>query len=129
MRASGQLGRELPRDPLDSLKRKSQPAAHEGGQLKGKKQMKYRFAWASAVTLALTVSSQLQSSAITNGVIVISTRTASDALYRQISSSSLYDSDDYKGPGAISPGDAGMAISAPGLWIRHTRRSGMVAST
>jgi hypothetical protein len=72
--------------------------------------MKYRFVWASALTLALTISSEVPSRAITNGVVVISTRTASDALYRQISSSTLYDADDYKGPGAFSPGDAGMAI-------------------
>ena len=72
--------------------------------------MKQRFAWASAVALAVAMSSQIQTMAITNGVIVISTRTASDALYRQISSSTLYDADDYKGPGVFSPGDTAMAI-------------------
>jgi hypothetical protein len=72
--------------------------------------MKHRFVWASALALAITMSSQIQAMAITNGVIVISTRTASDALYRQISSSTLYDADDYKGPGVFSPGDTAMAI-------------------
>ena len=72
--------------------------------------MKHRFAWASAIALAVSVGSQVQTMGITNGVVVISTRTASDALYRQISSSTLYDADDYKGPGITSPGDASMAI-------------------
>lgn len=71
--------------------------------------MKNRFGWASAVALAITVGSQVQTMGLTNGLVVISTRTASDALYRQISSSTLYDADDFKGPGAFSPGDAAMA--------------------
>src|SRR5437667_960339 len=72
--------------------------------------MKHQFAWASVVALAVTFSSQTQTMGITNGVLVITARTASDALYRQISSSTLYDADDYKGPGTITPGDAEMAI-------------------
>src|SRR2546421_3909964 len=70
--------------------------------------MKSRLVWASALALAVSVSSTIETKALTNGCIVISTRTASDALYRQISSSSLYDADDFKGPGTISPGDAAM---------------------
>ncbi len=72
--------------------------------------MKNRFLWASAVALAATVSSQVQALGLTNGFIVITSRTAADALYRQISSSTLYDSDDFKGPGVVSPGDVAMAI-------------------
>ena len=71
--------------------------------------MKNQIAWTSALALAMTFTSQLVCPALTNGVVVITTRTASDALYRQISSSTLYDSDDFKGPGAFSPGDAAMA--------------------
>jgi hypothetical protein len=71
--------------------------------------MKNRFLWASAAALAVTVGSQVQTLGLTNGFIVLSSRTASDALYRQISSSTLYDADDFKGPGVVSPGDAAMA--------------------
>jgi len=62
------------------------------------------------MTLAMAATSQLAVlGATTNGLIIISSRTASDALYRQISSSTLYDADDFKGPGVFSPGDAAMA--------------------
>ena len=71
--------------------------------------MKKRFAWASALTLAGITTSQTQALGVTNGLIVITSRTASDALYRQISSSTLYDADDYRGPGVFSPGDTAMA--------------------
>ena len=71
--------------------------------------MKLRLGWASALALAVIASSQVQSWALTNGMVVITTRTATDALYRQISSSSLYDADDFQGPGIFSPGDAAMA--------------------
>jgi hypothetical protein len=40
--------------------------------------MKYRFAWASALTLAAIVSSQVETQALTNGVIIISTREPQD---------------------------------------------------
>jgi len=73
------------------------------------KLMKNRFLWASAVALAATVGFQVQTLGLTNGFIVITSRTAADALYRQISSSTLYDSDDFKGPGVVSPGDVAMA--------------------
>ena len=54
--------------------------------------MKIRIGWASALALAVTVSSQVNTMALTNGVVVISTRTAADSLWRQISSSTLWDS-------------------------------------
>jgi len=47
--------------------------------------------------------------ALTNGLVVITTRAASDAAYRRISSSGLYDADDYRGPGTATPGDSAMA--------------------
>lgn len=71
--------------------------------------MKKKFSWATILGLAVTVLSQTETNAVTNGVIVITTRTATDALYRQISSSTLYDADDLKGPGSFAPGDAQMA--------------------
>jgi hypothetical protein len=64
---------------------------------------------AGALALALAFSIQGQAQPITNGVIVISTRTASDALFHRISSSTLYDADDFKGPGMACPGDTAMA--------------------
>src|SRR5437899_4947045 len=70
--------------------------------------MKSRFLWASALALAVPLLSPIQTKALTNGCIVITTRTASDALWRQISSSTLWDADDFMGPGTISPGDAAM---------------------
>src|SRR5947208_7835274 len=66
-----------------------------------------RFVWASAAALALSLS-PIEMNATTNGVILITTRTAQDARYRIISSSTLYDGDDFRGPGAFSPGDAAM---------------------
>jgi hypothetical protein len=71
--------------------------------------MKRSVAWAGALVLALQANIQSQAGGVTNGLIVITSRTASDALYRQISSSTLYDADDFKGPGVFSPGDAAMA--------------------
>jgi hypothetical protein len=47
---------------------------------------------------------------ITNGVVVITTRSATDAYWRQQSSSGLWDADDNRGPGIFSPGDAAMGI-------------------
>jgi hypothetical protein len=72
--------------------------------------MKHRFVWASAVALAATITSQAETPAITNGVVIITTRSAQDAYWRQQSSSGLWDGDDYKGPGIFSPGDAAMGI-------------------
>ena len=71
--------------------------------------MKSRFVWDSALALAMFASSEIPTLGTTNGLIVITSRTACDSLYRQISSSQLYDADDIKGPGAFSPGDAAMA--------------------
>jgi len=71
--------------------------------------MKSRFVWASALALAVIATSQTQTLGVTNGLVIISSRTASDSLYRQISSSTLYDADDFKGPGVVSPGDVAMA--------------------
>src|SRR5207249_11212262 len=70
--------------------------------------MKNRLVWPSALALAVLVASPIETKALTNGCIVITTRTASDALWRQISSSTLWDADDFMGPGTISPGDAAM---------------------
>ena len=70
--------------------------------------MKNRFIWASALALAVIVSSQKETQAA-NGVIVMTTRTGSDALWREISGSGSYDADDPRGPGNFSPGDAAMA--------------------
>jgi hypothetical protein len=45
---------------------------------------------------------------ITNGVVIITTRSANDAFWRQQSSASTWDGDDAGGPGEFSPGDAQM---------------------
>src|SRR5437867_5494071 len=72
--------------------------------------MKTRLPAAGTVALtAFLASTPLSSQAITNGVIVISTRSATDAHWRITSSSGLWDADDNKGPGVLSPGDAAMA--------------------
>src|SRR5947208_16474315 len=70
--------------------------------------MKNRLVWPIALALAVLVAPPIETKALTNGCIVITTRTASDALWRQISSSTLWDADDFMGPGTISPGDAAM---------------------
>lgn len=70
--------------------------------------MKQRLGWLGAFVLAVSLTSQVETKAITNGVIIITTRTAQDAFWRQQSSSSLWDGDDAKGPGVFTPGDAAM---------------------
>jgi hypothetical protein len=79
--------------------------------------MRNRFVWAGALALAIGVVSPVETKAaitnldgiiITNGVIIITTRTAVDAFWRQQSSSQLWDGDDPAGPGVVSPGDAAM---------------------
>ena len=79
--------------------------------------MKNRFAWAGALALAFTFLSPTETKAaitnldgtiITNGVVIITTRTGEDAFWRQQSSSALWDGDDPAGPGVFSPGDAAM---------------------
>jgi hypothetical protein len=47
---------------------------------------------------------------ITNGVILMTTRSAEDAYWRQQSSSGLWDADDNRGPGIFSPGDVAAAL-------------------
>jgi hypothetical protein len=80
--------------------------------------MKSRFAWASALALAVLVIPQTETKAaytnldgiiITNGVIVMTTRSGQDAFWRQQSSSGLWDADDNRDPGDFTPGDAAMA--------------------
>jgi hypothetical protein len=79
--------------------------------------MKNRFVWAGALALAVTVLSPTETKAaitnldgtiITNGVIIITTRTGEDAFWRQQSSSALWDGDDLAGAGVFSPRDAAM---------------------
>lgn len=79
--------------------------------------MKHMSAWAGALALAVFAWSQTDTKAaytnsdgivISNGVVLITTRTAVDAFWRQQSSSTLWDADDAKGPGVTSPGDAAM---------------------
>jgi hypothetical protein len=76
--------------------------------------MRSRFAWASAAALAFTLTSPIETKAaytnldgivITNGVILMTTRSASDDWWHRNSGSGLYDGDDAKGPGSFSPGD------------------------
>jgi hypothetical protein len=78
--------------------------------------MKNRFVWASALALAIGAISQVESKAaytnlngtvITNGVILVTTRGASDGHFFLQSSSTLDDMDDNRGPG-YSPGDSAM---------------------
>ncbi len=79
--------------------------------------MKSRFAGAGALALALMgigISpargdyTNRDGLVITNGVVLITTRSGQDAFWRQQSSSSLWDADDDKGPGIFSPGDSAM---------------------
>lgn len=79
--------------------------------------MKHRFAWASAVALAITVISPIETRAaytnsdgliISNGVVFVTTRSASDGWFRTQSSSTVWDTDDPRGPGGYSPGDVKM---------------------
>lgn len=64
--------------------------------------MKNRFLWASALTLAVTVASPIQMKAITNGVVLISTRAPQDTA----AGASYYT--DEGGPGMATPGDLDM---------------------
>jgi hypothetical protein len=65
--------------------------------------MKNRFVWASALALAVAMSSQTSISGATHGVIFISTRAPQDTAF-----GSEYVSDE-KGPGMATPGDVAMA--------------------
>ncbi len=71
--------------------------------------MKHRFAWLGALAVAAAITSQIQAQE-TSGIVFITTRSGSDAFWRQQSDSKLWDGDDYRGPGNFSPGDAAMAI-------------------
>lgn len=65
--------------------------------------MKNQFVWTSALALAMTVASQVQTLGLTNGVIMISTRAPQDT-----AAGMEYYSDE-KGPGMVTPGDVAMA--------------------
>ena len=65
--------------------------------------MKNKFLWASILTLAITTTSQLETMAATNGMVVITTRLAQDLSWAST------DLNNIKGPGQVSPGDAEMA--------------------
>ena len=82
--------------------------------------MKRSLLWSSSLALALTAFfpagsradyTNLDGIVITNGVILMTTRSATDAFWRQQSSSGLWDADDNRGPGIFSPGDAAMALA------------------
>ncbi len=87
--------------------------------------MKNRFKWASALALAVLVSSQKETKAaytnadgvvITNGVIIITTRSANDDWFFRQSSAPQWDADEAAGPGN-APGDAAMDCVASGQWV------------
>ena len=78
--------------------------------------MKNRFVWASALALAVGAISEVATQAaytnsngtvITNGVILVTTRAASDGHFFLQSSSTIDDMDDNRGSG-YSPGDSAM---------------------
>jgi hypothetical protein len=64
--------------------------------------MKHHFTWVSALALGASFICQVESRAITNGVIVITTRANQDT-----AAGSEYLTDE-KGPGMVSPGDVAM---------------------
>ena len=80
--------------------------------------MKHRLPWAGVLALAATLAAPLASIAtnftngfgvvVTNGVIFVTTRSASDGWFRTQSSSTVWDTDDPRGPGGYSPGDVKM---------------------
>ena len=81
--------------------------------------MKNRFVWVGAVALAVMVNSQTEAKAaftningivVSNGVVFITTRSASDAWFRTQSSGTAnpWDGEDVRGPGFFSPGDVKM---------------------
>jgi len=61
-----------------------------------------RIVWSSALALAIALSSQLETMAATNGMVLITTRRQGDM------SISRTDVDNIKGPGQVSPGDLAM---------------------
>jgi len=68
------------------------------------KTMKHKLAWASALTLAVTFTSQLETMAVTNGPIVITCRKGQDLTW------STGDAYGQQGPGQVSPGDVEMGV-------------------
>jgi len=66
--------------------------------------MKPRFAWTSALVLAVTLNLPSQLDAATNGMIIISTRKAQDLTW------GLTDVINQAGPGQVSPGDIAMSL-------------------
>src|SRR5207249_6495052 len=71
------------------------------GQPSGK-QMKQIFLWTTALALAVTVTSPIETRALTNGVILITTRNDQDISY---GGGEVFDQ---KGPGNTAPGDTAM---------------------
>lgn len=65
--------------------------------------MKYQFSWVSALTLAMTLTPQVETIGATNGVIFISTRAPQDTQF-----GTEYYTDE-KGPGMATLGDVAMA--------------------
>ena len=65
--------------------------------------MKNRFAWASALALTVTISSQIQMVAA-NGMILITTRKAQDLTW------GVTDAANIMGPGQVAPGDVLMGV-------------------
>lgn len=79
--------------------------------------MKNRFVSAGALVMVLTLAWQTETKAVftngmgvvvTNGVVFVTTRSASDSWFRTQSSSTVWDTDDPRGPGGFSPGDVKM---------------------
>ena len=80
--------------------------------------MKQRIVSAGALALALSLTSQVETKAtnftnvngvvITNGVIFVTTRSGSEGWFHTVSSSTVWDADDPRGPGFYSPGDVKM---------------------
>lgn len=64
--------------------------------------MKHKFAWLSALTVAVTISSELATTAATTNVVVITTRKNQDLTW------GTADSANQAGPGQASPGDVEM---------------------
>lgn len=65
--------------------------------------MKNRFVWAGALALATIANSQMESQAVTNGIVLITTRKSQDISFANT------DNYDIKGPGCASPGDVAMS--------------------
>jgi len=71
------------------------------------KYLKHRFVWVSALALAFTITSQVQTMGLTNGTICIITRMGQDLTWVH-EDGDRNDGWDYKGPGQTTPGDVAM---------------------